>query len=138
MSNPLTIGQLARRTGTKAETIRYYERIGLLAAPSRSGGNYRHYAPDATRQLAFVRRARELGFSIGQVRELLGLATEQDADCTRIDEVARTHVEAIEHKIRDLRQLKTELERMIGSCPGGRVSDCRVLDALSGSTEQAP
>jgi len=130
MSATFTIGQLAARTGTKAETIRYYERIGLLTVPLRSEGNYRHYADADVQRLGFVRRARELGFSIEQVRELLGLAAHGEDACATVDEVVRQHLDEIGGKVRDLQALQAQLERMIGACPGGRIADCRVLDAL--------
>lgn len=117
MTTAFTIGQLAARTGTKAETIRYYEKIGLLAAPPRSGGNYRHYDAAAAQRLGFVRRARELGFSIEQIRELLGFAIDGEHDCATVDDVVRAHLDDIARKLRDLQALEGELQRMIGACP---------------------
>lgn len=134
MMNPLpttmTIGALARLTGTKAETIRYYERIGLLVPPVRSAGNYRAYSEDDVRRLRFVRRSRELGFGLEQIRELLALSTRADSDCSTVDDVAKSHVHDIEARIRDLQALQGELVRMIRSCPGGQIGACRILDAL--------
>jgi len=98
----LTIGQLARQTGTKAETIRYYEKIGLLQLPLRSEGNYRYY----------------------------GAQDQREHECSSVDDVVKAHIADITRKIHDLQALQTELERMIGNCPGGRVADCRVLEAL--------
>jgi DNA-binding transcriptional MerR regulator len=88
----LSIGDLARKTATKVETIRYYERIGLLPAPARTAGGQRAYAPDHLRRLAFVRRARDLGFTLDQVRTLLDLADQPDHACAAVDEVARIHL----------------------------------------------
>lgn len=130
MSATLTIGQLARQTGTKAETIRYYEKIGLLKAPLRSEGNYRCYGTQDQRRLAFVRRARELGFSVEQIRELIAFGEQREHKCSPVDEVVKAHVTDIARKIQDLQALQGELERMLGNCPGGRVADCRVLEAL--------
>lgn len=130
MSAHLTIGQLARQTGTKAETIRYYEKIGLLQPPLRSDGNYRYYSAQDQRRLSFVRRARELGFSIEQIRELIALGEQREHECSSVDDVVRAHITDIARRIRDLQALQGELERMIGNCPGGRVADCRVLEAL--------
>lgn len=130
MSATFSIGQLARRTGTKAETIRYYEKIGLLQAPSRSHGNYRCYDGADQRRLGFVRRARELGFPIEQVRGLLAFSEQREHACRSVDEVVRLHIDDIARRIRDLQALQDELQRMIGNCPGGRMADCRVLDAL--------
>lgn len=130
MSTSFSIGQLARQTGTKAETIRYYEKIGLLRAPLRSQGNYRCYDEGDQRRLAFVRRARELGFSIEQVRELIAFSEQREHACREVDEVVRLHIADITRRIHDLQALQDELQRMIGNCPGGRMADCRVLDAL--------
>lgn len=130
MSATLTIGQLARQTGAKAETIRYYEKIGLLKAPLRSEGNYRCYDAQDQRRLAFVRRARELGFSIEQIRELIAFSEQREHECSSVDGVVKAHIADIARKVHDLQALQGELERMIGNCPGGRMADCRVLEAL--------
>lgn len=126
----LTIGQLAHQTGTKAETIRYYEKIGLLQPPLRSVGNYRHYDAQDQRRLVFVRRARELGFSIEQIRELIAFSEQREHECSSVDDVVKAHIADIASRIQDLQTLQGELERMICNCPGGRVADCRVLEAL--------
>lgn len=130
MSATFTIGQLARQTGTRAETIRYYEKIGLLDAPLRSEGNYRHYGMRDQRRLSFVRRARELGFPIGQIRELIAFGEQREHACSPVDDVVKAHIVDIARRIRDLQALHDELERMICNCPGGRVADCQVLEAL--------
>ncbi|HGM6066454.1 TPA: helix-turn-helix domain-containing protein [Stenotrophomonas maltophilia] len=130
MSAHLTIGQLARQTGTKAETIRYYEKIGLLQPPLRSDGNYRYFSAQDQRRLSFVRRARELGFSIEQIRELIALGEQREHECSSVDDVVKAHIGDIARRICDLQALQGELERMIGNCPGGRMADCRVLEAL--------
>ncbi|MEE9877467.1 MAG: MerR family transcriptional regulator [Stenotrophomonas sp.] len=140
MNEFFTIGQLARHTGTKAETIRYYEKIGLLEEPQRSEGNYRHYGEQARRRLSFVRRARELGFSIEQIRELITFGEQREHECSSVDDVVKAHIAEIKRKVVDLLALQTELQRMLGNCPGGRVADCRVLEALqpATSTEAKP
>jgi Cu(I)-responsive transcriptional regulator len=130
VSAHLTIGQLARQTGTKAETIRYYEKIGLLQPPLRSDGNYRYYNAQDQRRLSFVRRARELGFSIEQIRELIAFGEQREHECSSVDDVVKAHIADITRRIHDLQALQGELKRMIGNCPGGRVADCRVLEAL--------
>src|SRR4030088_879198 len=108
-SEILTIGHLARETGTKVETIRFYEKTGLLPAPGRTAGNYRSYDPDHLNRLSFIRRARDLEGSIPQTRALLGLADDKDQQCEAIDAIARAHLEAVNRKIRDLQALRREL-----------------------------
>ena len=105
-TNALTIGQLGRVTATKIETIRYYERIGLLPVPARTAGNYRSYASDHARRLAFIRRARELGFSIEDVRELLDLAEHRERPCVEVDEIVARQLAATEKKIAARKRLR--------------------------------
>ena len=126
-----SIGHLARITGTKVETVRYYERIGLLPAPARTAGNYRAYGPDHLNRPSFVRRARDLGFSIEQVRELLGLADDRDRSCEAVDAISREHLRQVERKIADLVALRRELDGLIGQCRRGTVAECRIIEALS-------
>src|SRR5687768_12395626 len=127
---PLKIGRVARETGTSVETIRYYERIGLLARAPRSGGGFRLYGPDDVHRLRFVRRARELGFSLGAVRELIGLADDPVGPCDEVDAMAREHLSDVNEKIAQLTALRGELARLIRVCQGGNISDCRILEAL--------
>jgi DNA-binding transcriptional MerR regulator len=127
----LTIGQLGRATGTKIETIRYYEKIGLLPAPCRTAGNYRSYADEHLQRLGFIRRARELGFSIGDVRELMMLAAHREDPCGGVDQIAARHLETTERKIAALTRLRRELLDTLASCKGGRIAECRVIQALS-------
>ncbi|AOH87107.1 MerR family transcriptional regulator (plasmid) [Sphingomonas panacis] len=131
MSSQLTIGKLAGATGTKVETIRYYEQIGLLPAPARSASNYRTYDAAHLRRLSFIRRARDLGFSIDQVRELMGLADRRDRSCMAVDVIANQHRDAITRKIADLTALASELDSLIDSCSRNTVADCRILEALA-------
>lgn len=130
-SGNLTIGELGRLTGTKVETIRYYERIGLLAAPERTAGNYRTYGPDHLNRLSFIRRSRDLGFSLDQVRALLDLSDDRDRPCEAIDVIAKEHLAEVDRKIADLRALRRELSSMIDQCRCGTVADCRIVEALS-------
>ena len=127
----LTIGRLAKATRTKVETVRYYERVGLLAAPARSEGNYRVYGEDDLNRLSFIRRARDLGFSIEQVRELLGLAGNGSRSCGPVDEIARAHLGAVDRKIADLRALRRELGGLVEQCEKGTVAECRIIEALA-------
>ena len=127
----LAIGELGRLTGTKVETIRYYERIGLLAAPVRTAGNYRAYGPEHLNRLSFIRRSRDLGFSLGQVRALLTLSDDRHQPCEEIDAIARQHLAEVDRKIADLRALRRELGNMIDQCRCGTVAECRIIEALS-------
>ena len=127
----LSIGHLAKATDTKVETIRYYERIGLLPLPARTAGNYRVYSQTHFHRLSFIRRARHLGFSIEQVRDLLGLSDERDRPCEAVDAIAREHLAAVDRKIADLQALRRELGSLISQCGCGTIADCRIIEALS-------
>lgn len=127
----LSIGTLANDTGCKVQTIRYYEEIGLLPKPARTAGNRRVYTPAHRDRLAFIRHARELGFALGAVRELLAMSTEPDQSCERADRIASAHVAEVERKIGQLTALGVELRRMIRSCRRGRIAQCRIIEALA-------
>lgn len=131
----LTIGDLGKATNTKVETVRYYERIGLLPKPTRSAGNYRTYGVDELGRLSFIRRARDLGFSLDRVRALLGLSDDQACDCAGIDLIANKHLREVDRKIADLTALRRELKAVIDSCDGGTVADCRIIEALGPAIE---
>jgi len=133
----LTIGALAKRTDTKVETIRYYERIDLLPAPARTSGNYRAYGAEHLGRLSFIRRARDLGFSIEQVRELLGLADQRNRSCAGVDAIARQHLSEVERKIADLNAMRRELSTIIHQCGRGVIADCRIIEALSPAALQS-
>lgn len=132
----MTIGALSERTGVTIETIRYYERVGVLPRPARHAAGvthagYRRYRVADVERLAFVRRARELGFSLDEVRELLSLADDPGRPCAEVDAIARAHRAQVEAKIAQLAALRAELDRVIGQCRGGfAVADCRLLSAL--------
>ena len=130
-SDILSIGALARATGTKVETIRYYERAGLLPAPARTGGNYRAYDPGHLDRLGFIRRARDLGFSLDEVRALLRLSDQRDRSCDEVDRIARAHLADVERKIADLAALGAELRQMIGQCGQSTVAECRIIEAFA-------
>ncbi|MGA7329271.1 MAG: helix-turn-helix domain-containing protein [Rhodomicrobium sp.] len=134
MRRDLTIGKVARRTGIKIPTIRYYEQIGLLPAPERSEGNRRCYRDSEVQRLAFIRHARDLGFEIDAIRTLLALQDEPERCCDEIDAVAREHLTAIEEKIARLTGLRREMKRILASCGGGRVAECRVIESIGKST----
>lgn len=126
----LPIGDLAKQSGVKIPTIRYYESIGLLPEPARSEGNRRLYPPEAVRRLRFIRHARELGFEIGAIRRLAQMAQNPGEPCCEADRLARERLSEIEDKIARLAAQRDELVRMIGDCAHGRVADCRVIDVL--------
>lgn len=125
-----TIGEMGKATNTKIETIRYYERIGLLPKPARTSSNYRNYGQAELGRLSFIRRSRDLGFSLDQVRALLGLSDDRSCDCAGIDRIANQHLREVDRKIADLRALRRELKAVIDSCDGGTVAECRIIEAL--------
>ena len=127
----LTIGDLAKSADTKVETIRYYERVGLLPAPARTRGNYRSYSKEHLGQLCFVRRARDLGFSLTQVRALLSLSDQRRRSCEAVDTIARKHLAEVERKIEGLVALRRELDCIISQCSHGTIAECRIIEALS-------
>ena len=127
----MNIGELARAADTKAETIRYYEHIGLLPPPPRTAGNYRDYSAGHLSRLAFTRRARDLGFSIEQIRALLDLADQKEQSCKAVDAIAREHLAEVKRKLADLAALRRGLETIIGQCHHGTVVECRILKALA-------
>lgn len=133
----MNIGQLGRATDTKPETIRYYERIGLLPPPPRTAGNYRAYATEHVNRLTFARRARDLGFSIEQVRALLQLADHRERSCEAVDAIAREHLAAVQRKLADLAALGRELESLLGQCRRGTIAECRILEALAPGASRA-
>ncbi len=124
------IGALARETGVKVPTIRFYESIGLMPKPKRSSGNRRVYGDDALRRLKFVRHARELGFDVAAIRNLLALADDPHRSCAEVDGIARAHLKDIDSRISRLESLRSEMRRMIDQCGHGRTADCRILEVL--------
>jgi Cu(I)-responsive transcriptional regulator len=127
----MNIGELARAADTNAETIRYYERIGLLPAPPRTAGNYRDYTTAHASRLTFTRRARDLGFSIEQIRALLDLADRKEQSCGAVDAIARAHLADVKRKLADLAALRRELDGLIRQCRHGTVAECRIIEALA-------
>ena len=125
-----TIGVLSRRTGCKVETIRYYERIGLLPAPARSAGGHRLFGEDHLKRLTFIRRGRELGFSLDDIRGLLGLVDGGAYTCAEVKAVTLEHLGEVRRKLADLRRLERVLKGMAAECDGGSLPDCPVIDAL--------
>lgn len=127
----IAIGKLAGLAATKVQTVRYYEEIGLIAPFMRSEGGHRLYNPEDVRRLKFVRHARELGFGIEEIRELLLLVDKPETSCAAADAIARSHLEQVEIRIEKLKALRKELRRMVEDCSHGHVSECRVIEILS-------
>ena len=124
--------QFAQRTGSNLETVRYYEKIGLLPEPPRSANDYRLYDQSHVDRLRFIMRGRELGFSIEEIRGLLLLVDGGDYSCAEINNVAVRHLNDIRLKITDLKKLAVVLEGMASQCSKGQLPECPIIDALSG------
>jgi Cu(I)-responsive transcriptional regulator len=131
VADNLSIGNLGKATGAKVETIRYYESIGLLPKPARTAGNYRNYTAIHLTRLGFIRRARDLGFSLDEVRQLLRLSDDRDQRCDDVDAIAKAHLADVERKIADLEALRVELKGLIRQCRRGSIAECKILDALA-------
>src|SRR5579872_3014798 len=129
----MSIGELAKETAVKVVTIRYYEQIGLLPIAKRSTSNYRAYGTEHLRHLRFIRRCRDFGFPLNQIRDLLRLSAGNGTSCAEVCQVAERHLKSVDEKIADLKRLASELRRIHASCNGRRaVADCRIIEALSG------
>lgn len=126
----LTIGQLASAAGVNFETVRYYERIGLMSVPPRTASGHRAYESAHIQRLTFIRRARELGFGIDDIRALLSLAEPSRVSCAEAREIARTHLDEIRAKLADLTRLEGILAATIAQCRGEPAPSCPVLDML--------
>jgi MerR family transcriptional regulator, copper efflux regulator len=134
MNARLSIGLVARQTGCSVPTIRYYEEIGLLPPASRTAAGQRHYDDRTVRRLAFIRRCRDFGFTIEQVRDLAGLVDAPDRPCADVRDIAARHLEAVRGKLADLQALEASLGAVVGSCDAacatGATADCTLVDAL--------
>ncbi len=126
----LSIGELSRLTSVNIETIRYYEKIKMLPRPPRTEGGHRVYRSKETRVLAFIRRGRELGFTLDEVRALLNLAAPGKASCAEVRKIAKHHLNDIRAKMNDLVKLERLLAKTVARCSGNAVPDCPVLDIL--------
>ena len=133
----LTIGRVARTAGVAIDTIRYYEREGLLPVPARRLSGYRDYTPDAITRLRFIRRAKELGFSLPEIRELLALSADRERGVRGVKQRAEARLVEIERRIRELKRVQRGLKNLIDACPGhGAPERCPILTALS--REESP
>ena len=127
----MNVGAAARRSGLPAKTIRYYEDIGLIS-PARAGNGYRNYSSDDVHRLAFLRRARGLGFSIEDCRQLMALYRDKSRASHDVRELAKNHVAAIEEKVRELQSMRATLQTLIHACHGDERPDCPILDDMAG------
>lgn len=128
----LTIGDVAKQADVHVETLRYYERRGLMTRPPRSMSNYRLYPEDAVRRLRFIKHAQTLGFSLKEIKELLSLRAAPKARCADVRQRAEAKMEDIEEKIRALQAMKQALTKLVAECAGrGPITDCPILDALN-------
>ena len=126
-----TIGEISRLTQVPSETIRYYEKIGIMPAPPRNSSGYRIYSTPHLERLSFVRRSRELGFSQPEVRKLLTLVDEHKYTCDEVRKVTAAHLLTVRKKIKDLRKLEKALANMVSECDGGDIPDCPIINILS-------
>lgn len=127
----MTIGQVARQAGVGVETVRFYERTGLLSVPPRRASGYRQYAQDAVARIQFIKRAKELGFSLKEITELLSLRVDPETTCGEVKQRAEAKIADIDTKLRDLRRMKAALVQLAATCSGqGPTSQCPILDAL--------
>ncbi|UTW10734.1 MerR family DNA-binding protein [Marinobacterium rhizophilum] len=129
MAQGYSIGKLSAVSGVNLETVRYYERIGLLPAPQRAANGYRCYTDAAARRLRFIRRGRELGFGIEAIRTLLQLADHPELPCGEADQLTLVHLRDVEARIADLEAMRQELIRLSG-CDSDRAEHCRLIEAL--------
>lgn len=131
----ISIGETSRRTGVHIETIRYYERIGMLPHPRRTASGRRVYGDVDTRTLTFIRRARELGFTLDEIRALLALSVERGRNaCAEVRELAAGHLEDVRKKITDLRAMERVLSDAVKRCDAGQAAGCPLIDALSAAS----
>lgn len=127
-----SIGELSRRTGVKVPTIRYYEQTGLLEPPLRTSGNQRRYGEQAEERLGFIKHARDLGFPIEAIRDLIELGTHPEAPCARASLIAQAQLVQVRERIKALKRLEAELRRISTSCDDSSTEECYVLKALAG------
>lgn len=127
----ISIGELSRQTGVKVPTIRYYEGAGLIPAPARTEGKQRRYDAAAVGRLNFIRHARELGFEVEAIRELLAMNAQPDRSCAEVDRITRRHLSEVERRIAQLNAMRGELQRMVDECGHGRVCECRIIQVLA-------
>lgn len=131
-----TIGELARRTGVKIETIRYYEKSGVMPDPPRTAAGYRVYVEGHLNRLTFICRCRQLGFAMAEIEELLGLVDAHGYTCSEVRALTLEHAEMVKRKIRDLKRLEKTLRSISSQCTGKKVPECPIIDALMDPVDQ--
>ncbi len=124
------IGQMSRETGVNIETIRYYERIGILPKPDRTAGGNRQYNEDQLKRLNFIRRSRDLGFRLDEIRGLFEMVDRKDFTCGEVHDLTVDHLASVRDKISNLKKLEKALSAMVSECSRGDVPDCPILDTL--------
>ena len=134
-SNVYAIGEMSRHTGVKIETVRYYEKIGLIPKPNRSEGGNRLYNDVQLQRLFFIKRCREIGFSQSEIRTLLSMVDQENVTCAEVHSVTTAHVADIRQKIKDLRKLEKVLTKMANECSRGDVPECPIIEALFDSKD---
>ncbi len=126
-----SIGQIAKQSGVSVETIRYYEKEGLLEKPERKDSGYRQYNGDAIERLFFIQQAKELGFSLKEICELLSIKSDENTVCNDVKHLAEDKLSDIQSKIKMLRRMEKSLKKLVEACPGkAPISDCPILDSL--------
>lgn len=131
VASGLNIGETARHAGVNLDTIRYYERRGLVPKPARSASGYRKFSPDSVRRIRFIKHAQALGFTLAEIEELLSLRVHPDTACAPVHIQAKAKIAAIDAKVRSLQAMKKTLRKLIATCTGrGIISDCPILEAL--------
>ena len=128
---PMTIGRLSKAAGVKVTTIRYYESVGLMGTPERSESGQRLYDQEAIHHLSFIRHARDLGFSMDAIRDLIKLQADPGEDCAAVDAIARNQLADVRNRLNQLEALEAELKTMIKGCKGGKVGHCRIIAVLN-------
>lgn len=129
----MTRGELSRKTGCNAETIRYYEKIGIMPEPARSASGYRQYDAVHERRLGFVMRGRELGFTMEDLKSLLDLIDRRAVSCAEVEKLARAHLQSVREKISDLKRMEGVLSSTVRACSGKDVPECPLIDTLFGA-----
>ncbi|WNL41559.1 helix-turn-helix domain-containing protein [Halomonas sp. PAMB 3264] len=130
MSNVYRIGEVAQRTGCSPESIRHYEKLGLLKPPARGEQGYRYYSDEALSRIGFIRHGRELGLDLGTIQELLTLSDQPEHSCAVADDIASRHLTHLEERIRALQALADELRQVVDQCRGGTAAECRIIQTL--------